>query len=115
MSGTANMASIPCRSRHRLTSLPDRTFRRSIWSETAQSWLRPNPPLFAAKADPDRRVVARLLPAADMPVDLGVRHPSCELRAQQQMVDPESRIAGIGIPEIIPEGIDRLIRVAGAQ
>lgn len=50
-----------------------------------------------------------------MAIDLGIDQPIRDRWAQQQMVDPEASIAGVSVPEIIPESIDRLVRVNGAQ
>jgi hypothetical protein len=67
------------------------------------------------KFDPDRRVVAALLPPAHGFIDLGAFQSFGEIGCEQQMVDPQSRIAGIGVPEIIPEGIDAFVRMQGSQ
>ena len=61
-----------------------------------------------AELDPGRRVVAGLLPAAHVPVDAGgLQAAARRPRAQQQMVDAQAGVAGEGVPQIVPEGVDR--------
>jgi hypothetical protein len=48
--------------------------------------------------DPDGRVIARLLPTAHVTVHVGIGQAGRELRADQQMVDAEPGIPGIGVP-----------------
>ena len=60
-------------------------------------------------------MVAGLLPAAHLAVDLGVDQPLGQRRAQQEVIDAQAGIARIGIPEIVEEGVDRLVRMVGPQ
>lgn len=58
-------------------------------------------------------MIARMLPPAHVAV--AVRQPTGDGRAEQQMVDPQTGVAGKGVPEIIPERIDALPRMQGPQ
>src|SRR5688572_8078031 len=58
------------------------------------------------KLDPDRRVVARFFPAADIAIDIGCDEPLRNQRIEQEMVEAKPGIAAPGIPEIVPEGVD---------
>jgi hypothetical protein len=44
-------------------------------------------------------------------VDAGSDQAVGQGRAQQQVIDPQAGVAGKGVPEIFPEGVDPLIRV----
>lgn len=59
-----------------------------------------------AKLDPDGRVVAALLPAADFAVDFRRFQSRRRRTIEEQMIEPEAGVAAVGIPEIIPEGVD---------
>ena len=59
--------------------------------------------------NPDRRVIAGLLPASRRAVDPGGFESLRESWAQQRMVDPNSGIALERIPPIVPEGVDPLV------
>lgn len=50
-----------------------------------------------------------------MAIDLGIDQPVGKRRAQQEMVDAQSCIAAIGVPKVIPEGVDRLVRMDLAE
>ena len=50
-----------------------------------------------------------------MAVDLGIEQPVGKRGAEQQMIDAQAGIAAIGVPEIVPEGVDDLARVQRAQ
>src|SRR3954468_24749517 len=69
----------------------------------------------APQFDPGRRVVAGLLHRPDVPVNARRLQPRRQLRAQEQVVDAEPRVAGEGAPHVVPERVDRLIRVQVPQ
>ena len=53
--------------------------------------------------NPDRRMIARLLPPAHVAVDLGVGQAPGEAGAEQQVIDPKSGVAQMNVPQIVPE------------
>src|SRR4051812_25825423 len=61
--------------------------------------------------DPGRRVVAGALAAADVAVHAGAFQPRRRRRVEQEMVDADAGVAGEGVPPIIPEGVDALVRM----
>ena len=54
-------------------------------------------------------MVARLLPAAHVPVDAGAHQPSRRRRVEQQVIDAQPGVAPVGIAKVIPVGVDRLV------
>jgi len=82
--------------------------------EGCRARQRPHP-LTVGKFDPDRRVIAGLLPAAHMSIDLRAEEPLRERLAEKEVIDPQPGIARECIPEIIEEGIDCLGGVDRAQ
>src|SRR4051812_32290648 len=65
---------------------------------------------FGCELDPDRRMVARLVPPAMLAVDAGTAEPLGERGRQQQEVHAKARVA----PECIgvdPEGVDAFVRM----
>src|SRR5688572_2489542 len=64
---------------------------------------------------PGRRVIAGLFPAAGRPVDARGYQGLRQSRAEQEVVDPNAGIALEGIPPIVPEGVDSLVRMELAQ
>src|SRR5689334_7769934 len=85
----------------------------------AQACSRPTPATFVAplawaswrsvrECNPDRRVIARLLPAARGAIDAGAIEARGEGRAQEEVVDAQAGVAHVGVPEIIPERVDAL-------
>jgi hypothetical protein len=60
-------------------------------------------------------VVAAFLPASNGNVDLGPLEPVHKRRAQQDMVNAQTCIPAKGVSKVVPEGIDTLIRVEGAE
>ena len=48
----------------------------------------------SGELDPDRRMVAGLLPAAHLAIDAGSDEPPGDRGAEQQMVDPQAGVAG---------------------
>ena len=60
-------------------------------------------------------MVAGLLQRPDVPVHAGGFQPRGELRAQEQVVDADARVAGEGLPEVVPEGVDLLPGMHGPQ
>src|SRR5262245_44353935 len=72
-------------------------------------------PAAIGKLDPGRRMIARLLPAAHLTVHAGLDEPARSRRAEQQMDYAQAGVAGPRVPEIIPEGVDALVRVKSAQ
>jgi hypothetical protein len=67
------------------------------------------------KFDPDGRVIAGPFAAAHLAVDTGGDKAAGNRRAQQEMIDAQSGVAGERIPEIFPEGVDPLARVQRPQ
>jgi hypothetical protein len=59
--------------------------------------------------DPQRRVVAGLLPAARLAVDSGRAERFGEAGAEQRMVDADPGVTLERVPPIVPEGIDALV------
>lgn len=57
-----------------------------------------------SKVDPDWRMVTTLFRTANMGIDLGIGQPTRRRRAEQEMVEPQTGIAPVGIPKILPEG-----------
>ena len=53
-------------------------------------------------------IASLLLP--DLAVDAGGDEPGCEGGAEQQVIDAQARVAGVGIAEVIPERVDPLPR-----
>ena len=56
-------------------------------------------------------MVARLFPAADFTIDPGVDEPCRGGGTQEQMIDPQPGVASISISEVVPKGVDTLVRV----
>lgn len=56
-------------------------------------------------------MAAGTVPPPDMPVDFSRLQSGCDRRAEQQMIEPQAGVTAEGIPEIIPESIDRLARM----
>jgi hypothetical protein len=56
-------------------------------------------------------VVTRFFTRPHIPVDPGGDKAASNRRAQQEMIDAQSGVAGERIPEIFPEGVDPLARV----
>src|SRR5689334_2272667 len=92
----------------------------------AQACSRPTPATFVAplacaswrsvrEFNPDRRVVARLLPAARGAIDAGALETRGERRAEQQVIDAQASVARVGVPEIVPERVDALAGMQRAQ
>src|SRR3954466_11659638 len=65
--------------------------------------------------DPGGGVVAGLLEGAHVAVHAGGDEAGGEVGAEQEVVDPDAGVAGEGVPEIVPVGVDRLVRVERAQ
>src|SRR5437764_6051497 len=59
-----------------------------------------------SKFDPYRRVIARMVAAAYVSVNAGSNQAAGYRRAQQQMVDTQPGVAGKGVPEMFPDGVD---------
>src|SRR6185312_4325610 len=55
---------------------------------------------------PRRRMVARLLPTANIPVDPRIHQPGCHGRVEQQMIDTQTGIPTERVAEVIPERED---------
>src|SRR5436309_9533311 len=72
-------------------------------------------PTLSFDLHPGRRVVAGLVAAAIALVDAGVAEAVGGLGAEQEMVDAEARVALPAARGIIPEGVDRAFRIAGAD
>ena len=67
--------------------------------------------LWRCELDPGGRVIARVFAATHLAIDPGSDKALRQRRAQQQMVDAQTGIAGKGVPEIVPESIDALARM----
>ena len=55
-------------------------------------------------------MLARSFPAADLAIDARADQ-TCRRRAEKQMIDAWAGIAHPGISEVIPKGVDALIRM----
>ena len=79
------------------------------------SWFRslrlPLLQRFVRQFDPDRGMVARVLPPAHVLVDLRLRQPCRGFGTQQEMVDPQPGVARVGIAKIVPERVDAFARM----
>src|SRR5262245_14815159 len=64
---------------------------------------------------PRGRMVARFFLAAYPGVDVRIHETGGERLAEQQVIDAQARIALPVIAEVVPEGIDPLLRMAGAN
>jgi hypothetical protein len=60
-------------------------------------------------------MIACLLPAADLTVHVRRDETAGDRGAQEQMIDPKARIPGPGVPEVVPEGVNALIRMERAE
>lgn len=69
----------------------------------------------SGELDPDRGMVAGPVGAADRAVDAGVGQAFGCKSVEQQVVDPQTGVARLGLPEIGPEGPGRIVREALAQ
>ncbi len=56
-------------------------------------------------------MIARLLPAADLAIDARAHEALGDRWAEKQMIDAQSGIALPGISEVIPKGVDALVRM----
>ena len=56
-------------------------------------------------------MVAGLFPSPDVAVDAGAPQPFGGRPVEQEMIDPETGIAGEGVSEILPEGEDSILWV----
>src|SRR3981081_886322 len=70
---------------------------------TARLAANVTPPPIAYPA-PRRRMVAGPFFAAQLAVDAGFYQTGCYDRAQQQMIEPQSRVARPAVALVIPEG-----------
>jgi hypothetical protein len=60
-------------------------------------------------------MVARLLPATRLAIDVGRDEAVGDRRAEQQMVDAEPGVAGERVSKVVPERVDPLVRMQRAQ
>src|SRR5947208_15360069 len=72
-------------------------------------------PARPVELDPRRRVVARLGKTAHPRVHAGVHQARGELPAEQQVIDAQPRVALPVLAEVIPERVDRLVRMPRAE
>ncbi len=56
-------------------------------------------------------MVARVVPTSNVFVHLGLYEARCDIRAEQKVIEPETRIPAESVPEVIPEGVDLLAGV----
>lgn len=61
--------------------------------------------------NPNRRMVARLLPTTDVFVHTTGFQSLLQLFVEQEMIDAKACVPFVGIAEIIPKGIDNRIRM----
>src|SRR5438270_11942108 len=69
----------------------------------------------SAQYDPRRGVVAGAFLAPDLAIDARFGQPRRELRAQQQMIEPQAGVARPSVALVIPEGEHRLRGVQRAN
>src|SRR5437868_4782042 len=69
-------------------------------------WRAPSP-----QHHPRRRVIAGAVLAADRLVDAGFGQARDEGRAEQEMIEPQARIARPTVSLVVPEGVDSLVRI----
>ena len=67
------------------------------------------------QGQPDRRVVARPFEATNLAVNPGGAQARRQRRAEQEVVDPQPGVAPPAIALVVPEGVERALRVAGAK
>ena len=60
-------------------------------------------------------MVAGLFPTADVDVHTGFGKSAREVRAEQQVIDPDAVVAAERVAEVIPERVDGLLGVQGAE
>ena len=60
-------------------------------------------------------MITRLFAAADLTVHARCGETLRQWRADPQVIDAETGIAGKGVPEILPEGVDPLARVQSPE
>ena len=60
---------------------------------------------------PRRRVIACLLPATHVAIDTGGNQARRNLWREQEMIDSQARVTTVGIPKVIPKGVNALARV----
>ena len=83
---------------------------------SGEKCLAPAPGRFGAcQFDPNWRVVAGLFPSAHSPIDARGLQSLSDGRAQQQMIDPEPGVTGVGVSEIVPERVNALAGVKRSQ
>jgi hypothetical protein len=70
---------------------------------------------FVVQLDPDGSVVAAVIPSADVLFDLSLCEAGSNLRAQKEVVDAESGVASVRVTEVVPEGVDALVRMKVAE
>jgi len=64
---------------------------------------------------PCRSMIARAVFSAHIPIDTGGCQPRRCLFVEQKVINPQSRISGPTVPEIVPERIHRLLRMQCAE
>lgn len=71
--------------------------------------------LVVIEFNPDRRMIAGVLPAARELVDAADMQAFTQGRAEQETIDAQAGVAREGIPEILPERIDPLLGMQQAD
>lgn len=66
---------------------------------------------FFRQPDPNRGMIAGARLAAHPAVDAGGFQSGQQVRAEEKVIDPQAGVSRPSIPEVIPEGVDRLVRV----
>src|ERR1700737_2634332 len=64
---------------------------------------------------PCRCVITRPLPATHVAINVGAGQSACDCGIDEQVVDAQTRVSRIGVPKIIPEGVNPLARMKRAQ
>src|SRR6185295_5155458 len=67
--------------------------------------------LFFCQFNPDRSMIAGFFPTPHMTINAGGFEAAFKLRVEQKMINAQSGIPSIGIPEIVPERIYYFIRI----
>jgi hypothetical protein len=61
--------------------------------------------------DPDRGMITGSFLSSDVPINAHLDQALCRVWAEEKVIDPQPRISRKRIPEILPEGVDALIRM----
>src|SRR5688500_3062117 len=95
-----------------LSVAPKARSRRALVAATITSVARIS---LTRQRDPGRRMIAGLGQIAHPAVDAGLAQARRQFRVEQDVVDAQPGVALPVIAEVIPEGIDALLRMLGTQ